>query len=103
MAPWLLRYPTCPKSALQFSLIKLHLTSHQLASSYSRVTVPLVFCAQNIIFRPKVECGPPLRYRTPSGSGKYIGFGLRIETGAERTVDIFDITQQRQRYSTESR
>ena len=38
-----------------------------------------------------------LRYRTPSGSGKYIGFGLRIETGAERTtiiVDIFDITQQ---------
>ena len=39
-----------------------------------------------------------LRYRTPSGSGKYIpvGFGLRIETGAERTtiVDIFDIIQQ---------
>ena len=37
-----------------------------------------------------------LRYRTPSGSGKYIGFGLRIETGAERTtiVAIFDIIQQ---------
>ena len=38
-----------------------------------------------------------LRYRTPSGSGKYIGFGLRIETVAERTtiiVDIFDIIQQ---------
>ena len=41
-----------------------------------------------------------LRYRTPSGSGKYIRFGLRfglrIETGAERTtiVDIFDIIQQ---------
>ena len=38
-----------------------------------------------------------LRYnRTPSGSGKYIGFGLRIETGAERTtnVDVFDIIQQ---------
>ena len=39
-----------------------------------------------------------LRYRTPCGSGKYIGFGLRIETGAERTtiiiVDIFDITIQ---------
>ena len=38
-------------------------------------------------------------YRAPSGSGKYIGFGLlmRIETGAERTtiiVDIFDIIQQ---------
>ena len=34
-----------------------------------------------------------LWYRTPSGSGKYIGFGSRIETGAERTtiVDIFDI------------
>ena len=37
-----------------------------------------------------------LRYRTPSGSDKYIGFGLRTETGAERTtiVDIFDIIQQ---------
>ena len=40
-----------------------------------------------------------LRYRTSSGSGKYIlvGFGLMIETGAERTtiiVDIFDIIQQ---------
>ena len=36
------------------------------------------------------------RYRTPSGSGKYIGFGLRIETEAERTtiVGIFDIIQQ---------
>ena len=35
-----------------------------------------------------------LRYiRTPS---EYKGFGLRIETGAERTniVDIFDIIQQ---------
>ena len=38
-----------------------------------------------------------LRYRTPSGSGKYIGFGLKIETGADRTTvieDIFDIIQQ---------
>ena len=38
-----------------------------------------------------------LRYRrTPRDSGKYTGFGLRIETGAERTtiVDIFDIIQQ---------
>ena len=37
-----------------------------------------------------------LTYGTPSGSGKYIRFGLRIETGAERTtiVDIFDIIQQ---------
>ena len=34
-----------------------------------------------------------LRYWTPSVSGKYIRFGLRIETGAERTtiVDIFYI------------
>ena len=37
-----------------------------------------------------------LRYGTPSGSGNYIRFGLRIETGATRTtiVDIFDIIQQ---------
>ena len=37
-----------------------------------------------------------IRYRTPSGGGKYIGFGLKIETGAERTtlVDIFDIIQK---------
>ena len=37
-----------------------------------------------------------LRYGTPSGSGKYIGFGLRIETGVAKTtiVDIFDIIQQ---------
>ena len=40
-----------------------------------------------------------LSYRIPSCRGKYIGFGLRIETGAERTtiiiiVDIFDIIQQ---------
>ena len=39
MAPWLLRYPMCPKRALQFSLIKLHLASLPLASSYSRVAV----------------------------------------------------------------
>ena len=34
-----------------------------------------------------------LRYRTPSGSGKYIRFGLRIEIGANRTtiVDVFDV------------
>ena len=37
-----------------------------------------------------------LRYWTPSGIGKYIGFGLRIATEAERTtiVDTFDIIQQ---------
>ena len=55
MAPWLLRYPRCPKRALQFSLIKLNLASHPLASSsYSRVTVSSVFCAQNIFFGPSV-------------------------------------------------
>ena len=36
-----------------FSLIKLHLASHPLASSNSRVTVSSVFYAQNIFFRPK--------------------------------------------------
>ena len=39
------------------------------------------------------------KYRTPGGSGKYIRFGLSIETGAERTtiiVDIFDIIQHQQ-------
>ena len=30
-----------------------------------------------------------LRYRTPSCSGKYIGFGLMIETGTTIIVDIF--------------
>ena len=38
-----------------------------------------------------------LRYRTPSGSGKYVGFAVRIEIGADSTtiiVDVFDIIQQ---------
>ena len=37
-----------------------------------------------------------LRYRASSGRGKYIEFGLRIETGAKRTtiVDILDIIQK---------
>ena len=37
-----------------------------------------------------------LRYRTPDDRWKYIGFGFRIETGAERTtnVHVFDIIQQ---------
>ena len=37
-----------------FFLIKLHLASRPLASSYSRVTVSSVFCAQNIFFGPSV-------------------------------------------------
>ena len=51
MAPGLLRYPRCPKRALQFylfSLIKLHLVSHPLASSHNRVTV-----SSKIFFRAK--------------------------------------------------
>ena len=35
-----------------FSLIKLHLASLPLASSYSHVAVSSVFCAQNIFFGP---------------------------------------------------
>ena len=36
------------------------------------------------------------RYRTASSSGKYMGFGLRVETGTERTtiVDIFNLIQK---------
>ena len=36
-----------------FSVIKLNMASHPLASSYSGMTVSSVFCAQNIFFRPK--------------------------------------------------
>ena len=36
-----------------------------------------------------------LRHRTPrGGSGKYIRFGLRIDTGAERTTIFIIIIQQ---------
>ena len=42
-----------------FSLIKLHLASHPLPSSYSRLTVPSILCAQNIYILPQV-CGAPL-------------------------------------------
>ena len=38
-----------------------------------------------------------VRYRTVSGRDKYIGYGLRIETGTEMTpmiVDIFTIIHQ---------
>ena len=37
-----------------------------------------------------------MRYRTAGGSGKYLGLGLSIETGLEKTtiVDIFDIIQK---------
>ena len=37
-----------------FSLVKLHLASHPLATSYSRATVSAVFCAQNIFFGVRV-------------------------------------------------
>ena len=40
-------------------------------------------------------------YRTPNGSGKYTGFGFRIETGAERTtiVDSLRHNPARRAYS----
>ena len=63
MAPRLLRYPRGPKRALQFSLfslIKLHLASHPLASSYSHVAVSSVFCAQYIHISAQTR-GVPLR------------------------------------------
>ena len=50
-----------------FSLIKLHLASLPLASSYSRVAVSSVFCAQNIYFSAQTR-GAPL---TKNGSNQY--------------------------------
>ena len=44
----------------RFSLIKLHLASLPLASSYSHVAVSSVFCAQNIFFSAQTP-GAPLR------------------------------------------
>ena len=41
-------------------LIKLHLASLPLASSYSRVAVSSIFCAQNIFFSAQTR-GAPLR------------------------------------------
>ena len=41
-----------------FSLIKLHLASLPLASSYSRVAVSSVFCAQNICFSAQTRGAP---------------------------------------------
>ena len=43
-----------------FSLIKLHLASLPLASSYSHVAVSSVFCAQNIFFGP--NAWGPVKY-----------------------------------------
>ena len=69
MAPWLLRYPRCPKRVSVFSLfslIKLHLASHPLASSYSHVAVLSVFCAQYIHISAQTR-GAPLN-GFPEGS-----------------------------------
>ena len=41
-----------------FSLIKLHLASLPLASSYSRVAVSSVFCAQKIYFSAQTRGAP---------------------------------------------
>ena len=48
-----------------FSLIKLHLASLPLASSYSHVAVSSVFCAQNIYFSAKTR-GAPLSNKPPT-------------------------------------
>ena len=45
-----------------FSLIKLHLASLPLASSYSRVAVSSVFCAQNIYFSAQTRGAPLIRF-----------------------------------------
>ena len=62
MAPWLL-LSEVPKEGSSvfslFSLIKLHLASLPLASSYSHVAVSSVFCAQNIYFSAQTR-GVPL-------------------------------------------
>ena len=73
MAPWLLRYPMCSKSALQFSLfslIKLHLASLPLASSYRRVAVSSVFWAQNIFFSAQTR-GALLRIKINTIKGLF--------------------------------
>ena len=64
MAPWLLRYPMCPKRALQFSLCFLNKAPFGLPpigfSSYSRVAVSSVFWAHNIFFSAQTR-GAPLK------------------------------------------
>ena len=50
-----------------FSLIKLHLASLPLASSYSRVAVSSVFCAQNIFFFGPNAWGPVKQSSIPEG------------------------------------
>ena len=62
MAPWLLCYLRCVSqegSAIfsLFSLIELHLVSHPLASSYSRVTVSSKKCCLNL-FCSSMSTGP---------------------------------------------
>ena len=44
-----------------FSLIKLHLASLPLASSYSHVAVSPVFCAQNFFFSAQTRGAPLIR------------------------------------------
>ena len=77
-----------------FSLIKLHLASHPLASSYSRMTVSSVFCAQNIFFRPRCvgpvnraiinsrAMGSTLYYDTVTGEKHSLIEALELDTAA---------------------
>ena len=60
------------------SLYRNFLPSH-LFSTCLYLTLRVTFVA--------AEC---VRYRSGSGGGKYIGFGLRIKTGTERTTNIVD-------------
>ena len=66
MAPWVAPLSDVPQEGSsvfsQFSLIKLYLASLPLASSYNRVAVSSVFCAQNIYFSAQTR-GAPLNYK----------------------------------------
>ena len=54
-----------------FSLIKLHLASLPLASSYSRVAVSSVFCAQNIYFSAQTR-GAPLKAKNDAATASTV-------------------------------
>ena len=60
-----------------FSLIKLHLASLPLASSYSRVAVSSVFWAQNIFFSAQTR-GAPLS----DGKIDQVGYSLKAHSAS---------------------
>ena len=73
-------------SLFSLSLIKLHLASYPLASSYSRVTVSLLFCAQNVFFSAQV-CGAPLRNQVDLTDSKE---GSPLLVALSAFLQIFD-------------